>query len=117
MLTSARSADFWLRLCSARHLEGAEDLVAAFVKAEAAGKAALQQHTYDYAKEQIGQVKQLAGPVACTTDCSHGHYTVLGSWRHPRHVLGDIGRMKAQVATSCRLLRADRRCHSVSILS
>ena len=56
MLTSARSADFWLRLCNARHLEGAEALVAAFGKAEEAGKTALQQHIYEYAKSQVEQV-------------------------------------------------------------
>ncbi|CAL5225519.1 g8349 [Coccomyxa viridis] len=59
MLTSARSADFWLRLCGARHLEGAEALIAAFVKAEAAGKAALQQHSYEHAKAQIRQALEL----------------------------------------------------------
>ena len=56
MLTSARSADFWLRLCNARHLEGAEALIASFAKAEGAGKAALQQHSHEYAKAQIRQV-------------------------------------------------------------
>ena len=56
MLTSARSADFWLRLCNARHLEGAEALIGAFGRAEEAGKAALQQHIYEYAKAQITQV-------------------------------------------------------------
>ena len=58
MLTSARSADFWLRLCGARHLEGAEALIAAFLKAEAAGKIALQRHSYEHAKEQIRQVSR-----------------------------------------------------------
>ncbi len=65
MLTSARSADFWLRLCGARHLEGAEALIAAFVKAEAAGKAALQQHSYEHAKAQIRQVTCRCGLLIC----------------------------------------------------
>lgn len=56
MLTSARSTDFWLRLCNARHLDGAEALMAAFGKAEEAGKSALQQHCYQHTKQQIRQV-------------------------------------------------------------
>lgn len=56
MLTSARSADFWLQLCNARQLDGAEAIVAAFGKAEEAGRSALQQYCYDSAKEQVRQV-------------------------------------------------------------
>lgn len=67
MLTSARSADFWLRLCSARHLEGAEALIAAFVKAEEAGKAALQQHSYEHAKAQVRQVSRGVVTWVCMT--------------------------------------------------
>ena len=56
MLTSARSTAFWLRLCHAAHLDGAQALVGAFGRAEEAGKSALLQHCYGHAREQITQV-------------------------------------------------------------
>ena len=56
MLTSARSAGFWLRLCHAAHLDGAKTLVDAFGRAEEAGKSAVLQHGYDYIRQQIAQV-------------------------------------------------------------
>ena len=60
MLTSARSAGFWLRLCHAAHLDGAQALVDAFGRAEEAGKSALLQHSYDYTREQIAQVRAVS---------------------------------------------------------
>ena len=56
MLTSARSADFWLRLCGAAHMDDAEALSTAFAKAERGGAAALEQHCYAHGKSQIEQV-------------------------------------------------------------
>ena len=60
MLTSARSASFWLRLCHAAHLDGTQALVDAFGRAEEAGKSALLQHSYDYTREQIARVRALS---------------------------------------------------------
>ena len=56
MLTSTRSAEFWLRLCGAAHMHGAEALTTAFAKAERSGTAALEQHCYAHGKSQIEQV-------------------------------------------------------------
>ena len=96
MLTSARSADFWLRLCGARHLEGAEALVAAFVKAEAAGKVALQQHSYDHAKEQIRQVSCRCRRVGARL----GMWTKI-SGSSVRCLMRDACKVPASLAAQC----------------
>ncbi len=61
MLTSSRSMQFWLELCSSAGQDSANLALAPFLKAEQHGPAAVQSFVHKYTSELIDRVLQLPG--------------------------------------------------------
>ena len=93
MLTSARSAGFWLRLCHAEHLDGAQALVGAFGRAEEAGKRALLQHSYEHTRKQIAQVTTLSALNTSRDVTQDGSIKMHVSSSMPGHHYRHTGRL------------------------
>ena len=61
MLTSSRSMQFWLELCSSAGQDSANQALAPFLKAEQHGPEAVRRFVYKYTAELIDRVLQLPG--------------------------------------------------------